>query len=220
MGKAHSKFLLVEGKDDAYAVAGLMGSHVAWGDSEEDWPVMIVPAGSDTQLLDRSYLDNWFRRSGLEALGILLDANDNFLGRWTGLRNTCIRRFPRMPEELPTEGLILAASGAPRFGVWIMPDNRSRGMLETFLGFLVPEGGEELWDYAIDASSEARSRGAAFKDAHRDKAHVHTWLAWQDPPGRPFGEALKAKCLQPDSPAGRPFVEWFIRLFELEEIQA
>ena len=30
----------------------------------------------------------------------------------------------------------------PRFGVWLMPDNQSRGILEDFLHFLVPAGSQ------------------------------------------------------------------------------
>jgi hypothetical protein len=35
-----------------------------------------------------------------------------------------------------------------------------------------------------------------------------------------LGEALKKKVLDPDSAAGRPFVDWFIALFDLERLTA
>lgn len=215
-----TKFLLTEGKDDACAVAGLMGNHVQWGDQEADWPVKIEWAGSIAELLKPVYLSAWFKRSGLEAIGIMFDANESFAGRRAGVRAACSNAFSKMPENLPADGLVIEGENGVRLGVWIMPDNQSRGMLETFLRYLVPSDAQPLWDYARSAADEARKLGAPYKQpTHRDKADIHTWLAWQDPPGRPFGEALKSKCLDPRSPAAQKFAQWFIRLYQLEGIQ-
>ena len=216
MGRHHVNYLLSEGKDDVYAIAGLMANHVHWGSSEDEWPVKLEAAGSDTELLNAAYISSSFKRSGLEALGVLLDANDNFESRWASIRNVCAGFLPEVPDQLPEDGLVVHGDQGKRFGVWIMPDNRSSGMLETFLNCLVPADGQELCDHARNSADKARELGAPFKSAHEDKALIHTWLAWQDPPGRPFGEALKAKCLDPHSPTAAPFVEWFIKLFELE----
>ncbi|HUS93545.1 MAG TPA: DUF3226 domain-containing protein [Phycisphaerae bacterium] len=215
MGQTHTKFLLVEGKDDAYAVQGLMSHFVHWGSHESDWPVRIDAAGSDTELLKPSYLRNTFRRAGLEAVGVMVDANGQFDSRWASLRNTCTAFFPDFPEGPPAEGLVIPREDGLRLGVWIMPNNRSAGMLETFLSYLVPPEGARLWQYAQDTCDAAREHGAPYKQAHLDKARVHTYLAWQDPPGRPFGEALKARCLSPGSPAAEGFVKWFLRLYGL-----
>lgn len=62
-------------------------------------------------------------------------------------------------------------------GIWLMPDNRSRGMLETFLAYLVPGGGSDLWTHACEAVAEAYGRGAPCREVHHDKARIHTWLA-------------------------------------------
>jgi hypothetical protein len=218
MGKIHTKFLLTEGREDAYAIAGLMSNYVRWGTSEDEWPVKIEAAGSAPELLRPDYLGPCFKRSGLEAIGILLDANEDPAGRWASLQNLCSTAFPGIPDALPAEGLIHLGQNGIRLGVWIMPDNRSSGMLETFLVYLVPKRGRKLWDHAIRTCDTAKSLGAPFRDAHEDKARIHTWLAWRDPPGRPFGEALKSKCLDPSSPAAKPFANWFIRLFALDHL--
>ena len=34
---------------------------------------------------------------------------------------------------------------------------------------------------------------------HRQKAFVHTWLAWQENPGMPMGQEIAAKALSHDS---------------------
>lgn len=218
MAKEHTKFLLTEGKDDVYAIAELMGHHVKWGDSPKTWLVPIEDAGSVTELLNEDYLNGQFKRPDLKAIGIILDANDSFDGRWQRVYQLCKKRFPEIPEKLNPAGLIIDGENGIRLGIWIMPDNQSHGMLETFLRHLVPDN-QKLWEHAKDSAQKAKNLDAPYKPTHEDKAYIHTWLAWQDPPGRPFGEALKSKCLDPHSPIATPFVEWFIKLFELEELR-
>ena len=74
---------------------------------------------------------------GLKAIGIIVDADDQFDSRWSSVRERCRKIAADFPEELPPEGLIHQNEHGLRIGVWIMPDNQSRGMLETFLGSLV-----------------------------------------------------------------------------------
>lgn len=94
-----------------------------------------------------------------------------------------------------------------------MPDNRSRGMLETFLALLVPTS--TLLDHARAAHGEAIRLGAPCRPPHADKALVHTWLAWQDPPGRQLHEAVRDRVLDTASPHADAFVAWFRDVFEV-----
>ena len=220
MARLHTKFLLTEGKDDVYAIASLMSNHVEWGSNDNEWPVKIESAGSVGELLDDAYISAWLKTSGLEALGILLDANDSFEGRWERIQQLFRPAFPGIPDTMESEGMITDSDSGLRLGVWIMPDNRSRGMLETFLAYLVPNDSEAVWQEAISATGRAQGAGAPFKEIHADKARIHTWLAWQDPPGRPFGEALKNTCLDPSVPQAAAFAQWFITLYGLESIQS
>jgi hypothetical protein len=48
---------------------------------------------------------------------------------------------------------------------------------------------------------------------HRSKALIHTWLAWQEAPGRPFGPALRARSQDAAAPDGRALLRWLDRLF-------
>ena len=218
----HSKQLLVEGDDDVYAIAELMGHHVSWGNREKDWPVYLDAAGSVDTILAEPEISTRCKSSTIQTLGIVIDANDSLQGRWQRLRDIGRSLYDEFPSNLRRDGLLIPARPPfPRFGVWIMPDNTNRGMLETFLARLVPTAVPQrsLWDYAGETAEEARRRGGACRPQHADKAHVHTWLAWQDPPGQPLGLAVRAKCLEPDSPFAGPFVEWFIRLFQLEALR-
>lgn len=217
MGKLHTKFLLTEGKDDIFAIASLMGHYVPWGDKnhKDQWPVKIEAAGSVDELLKPSYISSCFKRSGLEAVGILLDADEDCKGRWESIRRACLPLHDDLPIELPSEGIINTKAGAPRLGIWIMPDNGSAGMLETFLSYLLPTSSRGLWQHAIESTATAKEIGAPFRQAHLDKAHIHTWLAWQDRPGDPFGVALKRRCLEPHCPAAKSFADWFMKLYQL-----
>ena len=95
-----------------------------------------------------------------------------------------------------------------------MPDNVRTGMLETLL-LALRVGDQALHDHARDATGHARTLGAPFRDSHREKAELHAWLAWQDPPGRQLHDAVRARHLLPAPPVTDPFVGWFRQLFEL-----
>jgi hypothetical protein len=94
-----------------------------------------------------------------------------------------------------------------------MPDNSQPGMLEDFLGKLVPAG-DPSWVYADEAAAQSRALGSDLAEKDHAKGRIHTWLAWQKDPGLPFGTALNARVLSHDSLEAMRFVEWFRRLFD------
>ncbi len=96
-----------------------------------------------------------------------------------------------------------------------MPDNHSHGMLETFLLCLAPNPKDVLSDFAEKSCIEAQKIGAAFKASHLIKAKIHTWLAWQEEPGRQLHEAVKHHILKADCAYSKPFVDWFRRLYRV-----
>ena len=93
-----------------------------------------------------------------------------------------------------------------------MPDNSSPGTLEDFLNKLVSEG-DPIRSYADEVVIEARQRGARCQERDHVKSALHTWLAWQEEPGLPFGTAMKAEYFEKDSDDAHRFVAWFHRLF-------
>ena len=97
-----------------------------------------------------------------------------------------------------------------RLGVWMMPDNAARGMMETFLLALRPSANAALLAYAESAADVARvTHEAPFPEVHRDKAIIHTWLAWQEPPGRQMHDAVKLAMLDATLHYAAPFIAWF-----------
>lgn len=72
-----------------------------------------------------------------------------------------------------------------------MPDNTLPGALEDFMQSIMPRG-DQLWDHSVNSVAQIPAVDGTFRfpaTAIR-KAEVHTWLAWQDEPGWPYGVAL------------------------------
>jgi hypothetical protein len=88
-------------------------------------------------------------------------------------------------------------------------------MIETFCKFLIPDEAATIWQYALSVAGTAKQQGAPFREVHTEKANIHTWLAWQDPPGERMGSAITKKILDPNAPYAAPFSAWFKRLYEV-----
>ena len=149
-----------------------------------------------------------------ERLGLLVDRDGigDKPDRWDAVRRALADAGLQPPEAPSGEGVRIAAAWG-RVGAWLMPDNVHEGDLESFLELLLPDPLPKTWDYAGEAAAEAKRRGATYRDVHRSKARFHTWLAWHDPPGIPYGTAIEAKILRATTPAADAFVRWFEWLF-------
>ena len=94
-----------------------------------------------------------------------------------------------------------------------MPDNNINGMLEDFIISLAPEA-DPLMQKAESILNELEeSQIQLYKSVHRSKAKIHTFLAWQDEPGKPMGTAITAKILNSNSEHAEVFVHWIKQLF-------
>ena len=217
MARFNPKRLLVEGDEDRRVIPEVMDKFVAWGETKAQAVVEIESSGGIERLLEPGAIEAEINLPGLQALGIIIDADDQRAGRWASVVRRCREGLPDFPEVLPDGGLIYQATTGLRVGVWIMPDNQSSGMLETFLGQLIPIEQDQLWAFAQQASAEAKEKHRApCSDSHRDKADIHTYLAWLDPPGQQLHHAVLHKALEGRTPLGLRFARWFVGLFELE----
>ncbi|MEM8642205.1 MAG: DUF3226 domain-containing protein [Cyanobacteria bacterium P01_G01_bin.54] len=215
--KKPSKVLLVEGKSEQLLIPYLMEANgVPWPDHPK--PVFIKDCEGYNNILRKDFIATQLQAAGLTALGIMVDADENPGDRWQRLQRICAVSIPDLPQDLPQTGLVHPHNVTPerqiQFGIWMMPDNTIRGMLETFLAELVPDVSEPLWEYAQDTVTIAKTqKGASFKPSYQDKANVHTWLAWQDEPGLQLHQAVMAKVLDPQHPKAGTFVDWFKQLY-------
>ena len=155
--KIHPKRLLVEGREEERVIPELIEKNgIAWGKSEDSWPVKIDEFGGVEKLLKPGVIEAKLKSSGLSHLGILVDADDVLENRWAAIRDRCSRAFPNLPKTFPDSGIIVQNEPGLRLGVWIMPDNKTAGMLETFLGFLVPDTQDQLFVAAQESARNAK----------------------------------------------------------------
>jgi hypothetical protein len=212
--RPNPNILLVEGDEEKRVIPYLMDHHVVWGDVEFEWVAQVKSHGGIDDLLEPGNIKSEAAVAGRKAMGIVVDADDQLDSRWARVRQCCLGIADDFPEDLPSEGLIHQNSDGLRTGVWIMPDNQSRGMLETFLSHLIVPADAALWAFAQESCAKSRNHGASYTDPHRDKANIHTYLAWRDPPGMQLHVSVFARALDARLPLADRFAKWFIDLFQ------
>lgn len=206
---AGRKILLVEGDDDLHVMRHICGNRNIPNLDE------ISPVGDVTRLLENIPIRVRASEEG-DVFGIVIDADDHPDGRWGAVRGRFLQAgysAAVVPAQSVETGTILetpAEGRLPRFGIWVMPNNQTKGILENFLEFLVPES-DVLLDYAKNCVSNLPKR--PFIDNDEPKALIHTWLAWQKEPGKPYGTAITAKFLDPNVAQADILVNWLRMLF-------
>ena len=203
--------LVVEGKNDQHVVWALCKQHQVAKTFSVQVPGQDESGGIETLLAD---IPVRLKQRGFETLGVLMDANQDLQGRWQAVSDRLKwSGYENLPLQPDGDGLIISPPDKPRVGVWLMPDNQLPGMLENFVAHLIPA------DDLLAPRAEACLRGIEqdgldlYKPAHRPKALIHTWLARQEDPGRPMGQAITAHVLGHNEPLALAFVSWLERLF-------
>jgi hypothetical protein len=87
--------------------------------------------------------------------------------------------------------------------------------MEDFIGFLRPPD-DVFWPMAEDVVQKVVEKGCLFRPSYKSKACLHTWLAWQEEPGKPMGLAITKKYVNADAPHAQQLIAWIRRLFELD----
>lgn len=200
--------LHVEGADDRHVIEHLLGRHGI------DCSDIDVKKSDGKDALLKSV--NTAVRAGTDrSVGFVLDADEFSKNRWEAVRDRLDGVGLILPENIPEQGFVGDATQyQTRVGVWLMPDNRRAGALEEFLRDLVESEGP-LFLHAQTSTGAALGKGARFPEVRRGKAVMHTWLAWQEKPGLPYGSAISAHYFRHDSDAALAFVRWFRRVFSL-----
>jgi hypothetical protein len=201
--KNSPQILLVEGIDD---------QHVSWALFEKH----AIP--ETFEVIDSKGIDNLliqlpvrFKQSDIKTIGIIIDADANLAARWQQLRDILAIEGVALPAVPAANGTIV--KGNKKLGVWIMPNNQINGMLEDFIAFLIPPG-DPLLPIANAALTNIEEQHLnKYISAHRSKALIHTWLAWQESPGTPMGSAITKRYLNSDVEIAQSFLNWIIALF-------
>ena len=203
-----SRILLVEGPDDKHVIRCICAKLCI------QFTASIKPLGGARGVLSAIPRELEAGTGQGRVVGVIVDANADLAGRWQAVgdrfRAAGYYSFPCNP--VPTGTILPSPTGTalPRAGVWVWPNNKDCGELEDFLRGLVPPG-DQLLPFAervVRCLPEQR-----FKDGEREKAAIHTWLAWQSNPGRPYGTAITAGFLDAKADQAGSLVKWMQCLF-------
>jgi hypothetical protein len=198
--------LVVEGPDDQRVIWAIVTRHAFAPEFK------VRPEGGFETLLSRVSV-HLKPGSDLERFGIVVDADADIRSRWQSIRSVLNRAgYALIPDDPDPAGTVIEQEDLPRVGVRIMPNNILPGMLEDYLCFLVPTG-DALFERATHCVDEIPVEERRFIEAHRTKARIHTWLAWQDDPGTPLGQAITKRYFEADGPRVQELLAWLTRLF-------
>lgn len=211
----HPNLLIVEGKDDFHVMLALRDK-LGMKDVYDVSPRGNEETENVDTLLDS--ISTEAKRSGRVSLGVVIDKDtdnsDKNKDRWEQIKARLLPLGYDIPEFAPADGAILPSPelGFARIGVWLMPNNQNPGMLEDFMRQLIAPNDESLL-FAEETLVELEKRNIQrYKEVHRAKALMHTWIAWQDKPGIPLGLSA-TRYLTTDTDLCQRFATWLNRLF-------
>lgn len=216
--KLKQQQLLVEGSNDRHVIWALCKKYQVPETFSVETPTEEEAKGIEIVLAQLSVR---LKEENLRTLGIVVDADQDLLARWQAIRDRLTNiGYQNIPKTPPAEGWIYAppSPDLPKIGVWLMPNNQLPGMLEDFVAYLIPPD-DALLPKAEEIIQQIEQAGInRYSLVHHPKALIHTWLAWQEKPGMPMGQAITARVLSHDSEIAIAFVEWLNNLFQLANI--
>ena len=205
--------LLVEGPNDRGVILGLMEKHHV-----EQKFTFVITTGIDNllQQLDL-YLKN---AAAYGVIGMVVDADTNADSRWQQLRDRLMKTGKYACRKMPLDdgGMIVEAEDQEqdaKVGIWIMPDNKYKGTLENFLLQMVPDDDVLINEVERELVHLEKDDLRRYRDIDRNKAKVHTYLAWENKPGTSLKTAIASRVLNPDADVAKLFVGWIRRLYSL-----
>ncbi len=200
-----SNKLLVEGNDD---------QHVIWALCNK----FNVPETFD--VIDCESINNLtlqipvrFKQTGINTLGIMVDADREIKNRWASLKGLLSAQGFKVPDDLPSTGLVLINDNNKKVGVWIMPNNNLNGMIEDFISFLVPKDDKLLPIVHATLDDIEKQKLNKYPSIHKSKAAIHSWLSWQEDPGTPMGLGITKRYLATDDETCLLLIQWLNELF-------
>ena len=200
--------LLVEGNDDQHVVWALCQQF----DIAETFDV-VDSKGVPKLIAD---IPVRIKQRETQSLGILADADyEGPNSRWKQITEKLKGLDYSVPNTPTALGTIIPspAINRPQVGIWLMPNNQDIGMIEDFVRLLVPTDDKSL-QLAKETITTLEERNLQrYIPNHRAKALIHTWLAWQEDPGTPLGQAVTKHYLTTDTDLCQQFANWLKQLF-------
>lgn len=243
------RILFVEGYDDKHFVknfcdrildekliCGFRNESGSRHDNHDAKSVFYVDSGERktgglNNMIDRAMEE--ITQQDREALGIMADADelesDDANHSWKLIKARLEENLEdvTLPEQLSKEGLVLPRVASKysrlstlRVGVWLMPDNESKGELENFFAGLIHEDNstwtraKEYINQYIMEQTENRPGGFDTEKPYKiSKAQVYAWLATRKKPGKMGATISAGHGLDFNSELAQRFARWLEDLF-------
>ncbi|MYA11165.1 MAG: hypothetical protein F4087_04440 [Gemmatimonadetes bacterium] len=202
-GPVPDRVLLVEGRDDRYVVDHIRRRSPPLPDFE------IVDKGGIDPLLASIGVE--LKAPGRQAVGIIVDANDDIEARWSAVKDRVSRAGIALGDRDPNGTVVRGAALEPDVGLWIMPDNRSPGELEDFIADMIPKD-DSVWPLSRAYIDGIPAESRLFNPKKEKRAKVHAWLAARERP-RPMGLAIRAGDLEVGGDLCTQLATWLRQLF-------
>lgn len=205
MPGAHPKasVLIVEGGDEKYFIEVLMAQIVQTNAVE-----IIRRSGTEAAI---SSFRSQLKVSNREAVGLIVDADDAPMTRWSDIATILSGRYLNIPAAPDINGTVLKQRNEPNAGVWIMPDNQSPGEFEHFL-IKTLRPNDPHWSLAQRYVNDAATAKRLFEETRTTKAELRAWLAVRREPGL-LGEAARSGDLNLTSDCVDALRAWLGRLY-------
>ncbi len=200
-----TKQLLVEGNDDFHTIMALCQKF----NIKENFDIVDCK-GIDTLFAE---LPVRLRQPEIDTLAIIVDADTEINNRWDTIKSIFFKSGIVIHDEINAGGLIVKSEDIT-IGVWIMPNNKLNGMLEDFISFLIPNEDELLPIAQQTLELIENSNLNKYISSHKSKALIHCWLAWQENPGTPMGQAITKKFLTTDEETCQKLIVWLQTVFQ------
>jgi hypothetical protein len=159
-----TKLLAVEGTDEVIFFEELF-KHIGMLDKVE----LREVGGKDQFKIKMPTLQKTTGFNNLDAIGIIRDADENFESAFESIKGV----FEKMGIQVPARPGQFS-DGVPKVGIFIMPDNANKGMLENLcLNTVKDDQAMECVDQFINCAKELKKQP---KNAAKTKAQAYLAL--------------------------------------------
>jgi hypothetical protein len=213
--------LLVEGVNDLHFISNLalaldLPKVKGYETAQKYRDEFVVVANSKNNI--KNELTALLLEPNLSNLGIILDTDQKTIdSNWQSVTSILKNKYESfLPKSHDINGPIIQTPFL-KIGIWIMPNNQKQGYLEHFFEDLIDKN-DEFWQLTNQITEGFIKEGKnRFKPIHKQKADVHTWLAWQKDPEAPMGRSLISNKNHFDLnvPLAKTFETWWRNTFEL-----
>lgn len=203
MGVTGRCLLLVEGVDEERFFGALL-SHLKIADPAA---CQIISAGGNNFHEPLAFVRAAIREARVVSIGVVRDADESTDGAFESVRGA----LASQELDTPTSHAQFT-DGVPRVGVFIMPDGKDRGALESLCQRSIePDVRSCVQDY-LDCLHERVGWGEEKNTAQTDKAFVHAFLASTKRPEARLGEGAERGDWNLSHEAFRPIRDFLTQL--------